>query len=75
VAVGRVPENVRGLVQLVKAYERLVIRAAVEQNPDLARLALTVHPLVGQWVLADQIISRMLEDDSLYLGYLKSEGE
>lgn len=73
VVVGRLPENVRGLVQSVKAYERLVIRAAVERNEDLARLALTVHPLVGQWGLADRIVSRMLEDDSLHLGYLKSE--
>lgn len=75
VAVGRLPENVRGLVQSVKAYERLAIRAAVERDENLARLALTVHPLVGQWALAERIVSRMLEDDSQHLGYLKAESE
>ncbi|HXF05825.1 MAG TPA: 6-phospho-beta-glucosidase [Blastocatellia bacterium] len=75
VAVGRLPEKVRGLVQSVKTYERLAIQAAVERDEGLARLALTVHPLVGQWALADRIISRMLEDNSLHLGYLTSERE
>jgi len=70
-AVGRLPDTVRGLVQSVKAYERLAIRACVERSDRLARLALTVHPLVGQWELATQIIDRMIQSDSRHLGYLR----
>lgn len=73
--VGRLPECVSGLVQSVKAYERLAIRAAMQRDEHLARLALTVHPLIGQWALADRIITRMLQDDSLHLGYLRSGAE
>jgi alpha-galactosidase/6-phospho-beta-glucosidase family protein len=33
----------------VKAYERLAIRAAVEQSSSLAALALTLNPIVADW--------------------------
>ena len=70
-AVGGLPETVRGLVLAVKAYERLVIRAAIEQSMELARLALLAHPLIGEWELADQVTTALINSDPEHLGYLR----
>ncbi len=53
---GRLPETVRGLVQSVKGYERTAIRAALENSPDLARLAMLQYPLIGDWELAGKLL-------------------
>ena len=58
-AVGELPAKVRGLVQAVKEYERLTIRAALEKSESLARQALTIYPLVGEWQLASQLIAAL----------------
>ncbi len=58
-AVGELPASVRGLVQAVKEYERLTIRAAVEQSETLAKQALLSYPLVGEWELASQLIGAL----------------
>jgi 6-phospho-beta-glucosidase len=63
-AVGRLPDVVRGLVLSVKAYERLVIRAAVERSVSWARLALLVHPLIGEWERADRIVAAFQRQDA-----------
>ncbi len=54
--VGTVPEPARSLIFSVKAYERLAIRAAVEQSMNLAALALTVNPIVGDWDAAREVL-------------------
>ncbi len=69
-AVGRLPEAVRGLVLAVKAYERLVIRAAVERSAKWARLALLVHPLIGEWELAGRLLAAFREQDPDHFGDL-----
>jgi 6-phospho-beta-glucosidase len=69
-AVGRLPETVRGLVLSVKAYERLAIRAAIGKSRELARLALLVHPLIGQWELASKLATALVDSDPEHLGYL-----
>ena len=69
-ATGPLPDSVKGLVLAVKAYERLAIRAAVEQSFDLARLALLTYPIVGEWRLATKILEALVEADPEYLGYL-----
>jgi len=69
-AVGRVPDQVRGLLQSVKEYERLTIRAAVEKSTGLAQLALLTYPLIGQWQPAGQLIDALCESDPEHLGYL-----
>jgi 6-phospho-beta-glucosidase len=49
-----------GLAQHVAAYERLTARAAVTRDPLDARKALLAHPLVGQDVLAGDLLERLL---------------
>ena len=50
-----------GLVQHVAAYERLAAEAAASRDRELAAKAMLVHPLVGQWPLAPELLDRMLE--------------
>ncbi len=67
--VGRLPDATRGLVQAVKQYERLAICAAIEKRQSLARQALLVNPLIGQWELAHRLIEELIESDQENLGY------
>ncbi len=55
-AVGAVPDACLGLMKEVKTYERLTIAAAVEHSYALARQALAIHPLLGDYSLAGTIL-------------------
>ncbi|MEO8737012.1 MAG: hypothetical protein ABI380_10780 [Edaphobacter sp.] len=46
---GRLPEEVRGLVLAVKAYERAAIAAAVTGSMEQARKAMLLYPAIGEW--------------------------
>lgn len=46
---GRLPEEVRGLVHAVKAYERAAIEAAVTGSAAAARKAMLLYPAIGEW--------------------------
>ena len=70
-AVGTLPASVSGLVQAVKEYERLTIRAAVEGSKELARLALLAYPLVGEWQPASHLLEALCACDAEHLGYLQ----
>ena len=67
---GSLPFSVRGLVTAVKAYERTAIRAAVEQSPRLAQLAMMLYPPIGQWELSGELLRRLVASDREHLGYL-----
>jgi 6-phospho-beta-glucosidase len=69
---GPLPDSVRGLTLAVKAYERLAVRAAVEQSFDLAELALMVYPIVGEWAPAGNLLRALVESDPEHLGYLRT---
>jgi 6-phospho-beta-glucosidase len=68
---GRLPEQVRGLVQSVKQYERTAIRAAMECSAKVAQLALTEYPIIGQWELAGDLLGALVASDSEHLSYLR----
>ena len=46
---GPLPEDVRGLVLGVKAYERAAIHAAVTGSKEYARKAMLLYPAIGEW--------------------------
>jgi 6-phospho-beta-glucosidase len=64
-AVGEVPAQCLGLIQQVKAYEQLTIRAAQEGSYSLALEALILHPLVR-----DAYAARLILE-----GYIQRHGE
>ncbi len=49
------------LMQTVKLYERLAAQAILQRSRDLAVEALTVHPLIGSYPLAEALVGEFLE--------------
>jgi 6-phospho-beta-glucosidase len=60
-------EYVIGLMQAVKAYERLTIKAAINGDRDAALAALMVHPLIGDYDLAAPMLEEMLKANKEFL--------
>jgi 6-phospho-beta-glucosidase len=56
-----------GLVESVKAYERLAAAAAVTGSREIALKALLANPLVGQFETADPLLESILEANRPYL--------
>ena len=56
-----------GLVQQVKAYERLTVLAAVEGDRDAALKALLANPLVAQYKVARPLLDALLEANRAHL--------
>jgi 6-phospho-beta-glucosidase len=55
------------LISRIKAYERLVIRAAESGNTDVARAALAANPLAGDPDHADDLLEAVLEANARWL--------
>jgi 6-phospho-beta-glucosidase len=62
-----VTPQIRGLLQVVKAYEELTVEAAVHGDRDAALQALTIHPLVGSAEAARKLLDELLEAHAAYL--------
>ena len=65
--MGRMPPQIRGLIQAVKAYEELTIQAAISGDVNTARLALMAHPLVPSWDVACSLLDDLLRANRQYL--------
>ncbi|WP_153463311.1 6-phospho-beta-glucosidase [Sediminibacillus terrae] len=65
--VGYVPPQIRGLLQVVKAYEELTVEAAVTGDKGVALQALTLHPLIPSAGKAKAVLEEMLEANRHYL--------
>jgi len=61
IKIGAIPEPQYLLMRDVKQYERLAARAILERSKDLAVEALTVHPLIGSYPLAEKLVNAYLE--------------
>ncbi|WP_078555598.1 6-phospho-beta-glucosidase [Bacillus alkalicellulosilyticus] len=61
------PPQVKGLLQVVKAYETLTVEAGVTGNYQASIHALTIHPLVGSATLAKKIVDDILAENKEYL--------
>ncbi len=59
--------ELRGLVQAVKAYEDLAVRAAIHGDRATAEKALLAHPLVGRFSVARPLLAALLEANRAYL--------
>src|SRR5699024_10959574 len=65
--VGHVSPQIRGLLQHVKAYEELMVEAAVLGDKGTALQALTLHPLVPSTERAKAIFDEMLSVNKRFL--------
>jgi 6-phospho-beta-glucosidase len=61
------PSEMLGLVQQVKAYERLTVRAAMNGDRAAALKALIANPLVGQFPVASSLLDALLEANRKHL--------
>ncbi len=68
-------EYIIGLMQAVKAYEKLAAKAAIHGSFNDALAALMVHPLIGDYHKAKAVLDEMLEANKQYLPqfYLKEK--
>lgn len=64
---------ITGLIQAVKAYEKLTVRAAMHGSKPDALAALMVHPLIGDYHKAKAALDEMIAANAEYLpeGLLK----
>jgi 6-phospho-beta-glucosidase len=69
--LGPMPLKIRGLVQIVKAYEQLTIQAGVFGDRDAALQALTLHPLVNSSVVAGQMLDELISANQSFLSQFK----
>jgi len=56
-----------GLVQQVKAYERLTVKAAVDGDRDAALKALLANPLVARYSVARPLLDAILDANQAHL--------
>jgi 6-phospho-beta-glucosidase len=69
--VGYVPLKIRGLLQVVKAYEQLTIEAGVKGDYAAALQALTIHPLVSSSNIAIKLLHDIINENKDYLPQFK----
>ncbi len=70
-SVGSIPSHCLGLMQQVKAYEKLTIDAAIEGSYAKALNALTIHPLVRDEKIAATILEAYIEQHGKLFPVLK----
>jgi 6-phospho-beta-glucosidase len=70
--------HIQGMMQAVKAYERLAVKAAIEGDFEAALAALMTHPLTCDLECAEPALIEMLDANKKYLprfaGYFDKEG-
>ena len=61
--IGPLPLKVRGLIQIVKAYEQLTVQAAVNGDRDAGLQALAIHPLVPSISVAKPLLDKIIQEN------------
>lgn len=67
IITGALKPQVSGSIQMIKAFERLVVDAAVTGDRDLAVTALNMNPLCPSDKLANIVVDELLEAHKEYL--------
>lgn len=63
-----IPEMQKNLIRAVKHYENLTAEAIMEKNKTKAIKALTVHPLVGSYPIAEELVRLYSAEYEKYIG-------
>ncbi|ADH97730.1 6-phospho-beta-glucosidase [Salisediminibacterium selenitireducens] len=75
VSVGKLPDEVRGIIQQMKHMEELTIKAAISGDYDDAYLALVMNPLVSDEKLAKDLLDELLDAHQSFLPQFHSREE
>ena len=65
--IGELPIAINGLIQQMKAFERLAIEAAIEGSRDKAILALSINPLTPSDEIAKVVVDKMVQAQKQWL--------
>ncbi|MAS33967.1 MAG: 6-phospho-beta-glucosidase [Anaerolineaceae bacterium] len=68
IQVGDIPDHQLQLMQDVKQYERYASQAIRQKSRALAAQALTVHPLVGSYPLAEKLVDAFIDAHQEWVG-------
>ena len=68
---GYVPDQINGLLQVVKAFENLTITAGIKGNYNLGLQALSMNPLVPSVQTARKLLNDILNENIEYLPQFK----
>ena len=55
-------------MQAVKLYEQLAAQAILQKSRAVAVQALTIHPLVGSYPLAEKLVDAFIEAHQEWIG-------
>lgn len=69
VHIGKLPVQIRGLIQDVKAYEELLTDAIYEKDLNKAKMALFIHPMTTSIKDASDAFDELVEAHKPYLSY------
>lgn len=69
--VGNIPAACTGLIKLVKHYEHLTIEAVIEKSYQKALQALTLHPLIQDYLVAKAILDEYISKHQQYFPVLQ----
>lgn len=67
IATGELKQQISGMIQMIKAFERMVVDAAVNGDRDLAVTALNMNPLCPSDKLANIVVDELIEAHKEYL--------
>ena len=67
ITAGSIPTEARGIIQTLKAIERIVIDAAVSGDYGKMLVAMTINPLIADDRLAKKLLDEMLKVNKEYL--------
>ncbi len=71
--IGAAPTKISGLINLVKAYEQLTVKAAVSGSYYDALTAINANPLITEYADGKAILDEFIEAHSPYLDYIKKQ--
>ena len=70
--IADVPEMQKNLIRAVKHYENLTVEAIMERSREKAIKALTVHPLVCSYPIAEKLVDAYAKEYKKYIGEWES---
>lgn len=71
ISIGNIPLFQKGLMEVVNAYERLTVEAALEGSYEKALMALTLNPMVPSVSIAKSILDDYIDNNKGYFPELK----
>ena len=73
VHIGRLPVQIRGLIQSLKAFEELLVDAIYEKNLKKALLALQIHPSTTSIAISEKVFDELVVAHKKYLTYYEGK--